>query len=746
MTCRALQSSLLALALFGAAAHPVRAQAVFPPPERPPVVEAVRAGDGAVTIDGRLDEAAWQRAAPAENFVQAEPRQGAPASMGTEVRVLFDEQHLYVGVFCRDTTGREGLRVPDLQRDFDYFQHDLFGVSLDPFRDGRNSVAFQVNPRGAQRDLQVLDGSIFNRDWDAVWKVRTTVSDSGWTAEIALPWSTLRYPRGGGSWGINFVRTLRRAGEISGWSAWPRVYTPYQMAYAGRLEGVEPPPPQANLQVKPYLVTRADRSGDAAFPGDPELDLGGDLKWAVTPSTVLDLTVNTDFAQAEADRQVINTTRFSVFFPEKRSFFLENASLFEVGSSYSVLPFFSRRIGLDAQGRPVPIDAGARLTTRTSRRSAGALVLRQRGSGEAPASTFAVGRYLQNLGAQSSLGALVTARYDEAEGADGDGRDASLNTVAAVDGFFRFSKTAALRAMASRSFTEGAGGEGYAGQVWLYNEANWGYVGHIQGLVTERYNAASSFVRRRDLVVTSPAVTLDARPAWRPRFVRRFQPGATGFFYHRASDRQFQEGSLTLRPATVELQNGSVIRPYAQPNWQRLEAEDAALFQPFGIALQAGRYRYLRYGLYAASDLSRPLSASVDASAGGYFDGTLQTVEADVSAAPSPHAALSLRYELNRVRGLGLRAEGKTTHLLGPELRLALNPRVQFTAFYQYNTLADLAAWNVRFGYEFRPLSYLYLVFSDARYYVPTATRRAAPERFDPTQQVIFKLTYLAQF
>ncbi len=712
-------------------------QSVFPPPAKRPAVHAVRAY-AAPVIDGRLSEPDWQRAGAARHFTQIEPYQGNKPSFDTEVRLLYDANYLYVGALCRDTTGARGVRVLNLRRDFDYFQNDLFGVTLDAFGDGRSCVSFQVNPYGALYDLQVIDGQVYNRDWDDRWQARTTVTDSGWMVETAIPWSTLRYPQAENpQWRINFVRNIRRNNEITGWSPWPRVYNPYRMDYAGVLTGIEPPPPGKNIRLQPYTVMRRNstRTAGTARHGN-ESAIGGEVKWAMTPNTIIDLTVNTDFAQADADRQVINTSRFSVFFPEKRQFFLENANLFALGHSATVMPFFSRRIGLDRFGQPIAIDAGLRLISRNPEQNLGALLIRQRGNEDNPASTFAVGRYSKNLGERNRLGAMITHRSDESMADAG----AVHNTVASVDGLFRFSPTLSFVPMFSRSWTHGAEGNGYASHVWIYNDANWGYVGHWQAFVTRNYNAASGFVRRQDFILTSPAVSLDWRPRWRPAFIHKLAPGFTSFFYHRASDRKFQEGFVTLRPLNLVFRNGGWLAFHVVPNWQRLEPRDVQFFKPFGVALAAGNYTYWRYLIRTGSDQSRRMAASVFGTTGGYFNGTRQELGIQLKYAPSPLIALTVDYEFNQVSDLGMQRENATTHLLGSVLRLALNPRVQMFAFYQYNSFARNSVWNVRFAWEFAPLSYVYLVFNDSR--VLEGAPQASPAS---ARQVVLKFTYQIQ-
>ncbi|MDZ7359650.1 MAG: carbohydrate binding family 9 domain-containing protein [candidate division KSB1 bacterium] len=703
----------------------------FAPPANPPVAQAVAVNER-IIIDGRLDEPAWRLAMPVDDFKQIEPLQAAAPSFGTQVRLLFDKVYLYLGAFCRDSLAKSGVRVPDLRRDFDYNQNDVFGVIFDPFRDRRNGLVFQANPFGVQRDLQVIDGQVYNVDWDDLWKVRTTITDSGWVCEMAIPWQTLRYSKNSSAeWGVNFVRTIRRKNEITGWSPWPRVYSPYRMDYAGLLQGMVPPPPARNLRARPYLAMRSNRANNSAR--NAEAELGGDLKWGLSSNTALDVTLNTDFAEADADRQVINLSRFSVFFPEKRQFFLENASLFDVGNGfYAATPYFSRRLGLDRFGQPIPIDAGLRLTSRSAQRSAGALLMRQRGNVNNPAGTFAIGRYVQNLGSQNRIGGLLTARHDEALGASA----AVDNFTASVDGFFRLARTFNAYTMLSRSWTQGAPGDGYAAYAWLYHATNWGYIGHIQSLISKNYEATAGFVRRQDLIITSPAVTLDWRPQWKPSFVRRFRPGFTTFLYHRASDRRFQEGYVTLRPVTTQLHDGAEMQFRITPNWQNLEAQDAQSFRPFGVALAPGNYSFVRYTLAFDSDQSRRFALSLAGTVGDYFDGRLNTLSASAKISPSPHVVLSWQYEVNQARALGARRENRTTHLLGPMLLLALNPRLQTFAFYQYNSLNALSGWNLRFSWEFAPLSFMHLVFNQNDF-------RESGER---NQSLITKVSWMRQF
>ncbi|WP_052733008.1 carbohydrate binding family 9 domain-containing protein [Hymenobacter terrenus] len=712
---------------------------IFPPPATPPVVRAVRA-QGPVTIDGRLDEAAWRAAPVIRNFRQVEPNQSQAARPDTYVRIVFDERNLYVGAFCPDSLGRTGLRAPDMRRDFDYFEHDLFGVAFDAFRTQRNATAFQTNPYGAQRDLQAFDDNLYDREWDALWKVRTTRTDSGWVCEMQLPWATLRYPSGGKSnpadstgWFVNFNRIARRQNQISGFPGYPRAYSTYRMGYVAELRGLQPPPASANIRVAPYVVVQNDRrreADDQPMTSETKVKVGGDLKWALNPHAVLDLTVNTDFAQADADRQVINLRRFNVFFPERRQFFLENAGLF-APSTPLFQPFFSRTIGLGDNGLPLPLTGGARYTDRTVGRGIGGLYVRQKeddfAGGQNPAH-FGVGRYLKNYGKQNNVGLLVTSRYDEA----GQGRASGQNTTFTVDGLIRPSQPLTVQYLLSGSLDRGPGGEGLAGYVQASYSTNQFFISTSHSLISARYRPAMGFVARQDLIYHNPYGYLIWRPSWKPKFIRSIEPDFSADIYQGASDGRFQEGVFSMSPVFFLLQNGGSVYVKLEHNRQNLPVD----FDPVGILIAKGSYRYNRIEARFATDPSSKLYFRATGSSGGYYNGTLRRADGSLRYSASAHAALSLDGEYNALRGVGIEKANQEAWLLGPELRLALNPRAQLTAFYQYSSAARLARWNVRASWEFQPLSYVYLVFNEL-----------ANNQLDSRQQqTIGKVSYIKQF
>lgn len=712
---------LIALPVSGAAGQ----ETFAPPPDRL-TLEAMPA-TGSIVMDGLLDEPAWGVAPVARGFVQIEPNQGTPAPLDTEVRVLFDDRFLYVGAFLADPDGIQSARVRGLARDFAWFENDAFGVTLDPFGDGRIAMTFQVNAAGVQRDQLIFDGTVFQPEWDGVWHARTAEVAGGWTVEMAIPWSTLRYREGVDRWRVNFVRTRRGEGETTGWSPWPRAFGPYRLEYGGELMGIQPPAAGRNLQLQPYTLGR--RTTSAFPPGTPgsDVEVGLDAKWVVDPRTVLDLTVNTDFAQVEDDRQVINLSRSAVLFPERRPFFLENAGLFQVGESRMIRPFFSRRMGLDAGGRPVPIQAGARLTARREGGSLGALVLRQGGQGDAPHTTFGVFRANRNLGQASRAGGYLGFRHDEGDG---------WNATGAMDGLWRPSASTQVLGFLSGNLAEGASSGG-AGYLWIASTTNRGYFGWLQAFVGPDYNPGTGFVTRRNLHLASPAVRLDLRPGWLPEGVRSIEAAATTFFYYRATDLQFEQGSVSVGPA-INLPDGTKLSLTVEPTWQRLDRT----FRPLpGIAVAEGSYHYTRWSGVLQWAPSARVTGSLGGFTGGFYDGTLHRGSAALRAVLSPHLIVGGDYSVDALRGVG---EGSNpdldAHLLGSEVRLALNPRVQFSVLFQRNSALETTAWNARFAWEFRPLSYLYLVYNDRR--VPDLTTDPR-DPFMNDRQFVAKVNWL---
>lgn len=733
--CRAFDIALAVCAL-PAASLAAQGTAASDTVRRVPAYRASRTGTP-IRVDGRLDDAAWALAATTDRLTQIEPANGTPSAFRTTFRILFDRKFLYIGILAHDSAGRSGVRVQDLRRKFGFFDNDLAGVVLDPLHDGRNSVSFQTNPYGAQRELQIFDGENLNREWEGVWRTRSVITDSGWTSEIAIPWATLRYTADGQPWNMNLLRIARRANEQSAWAVFPRNLTVYRMDFAGRLDGLEPPPPSVNLQIRPYALLDAARTGSGASRASAvSPTIGGEIIWRPTSALQLDATVRTDFAQAEVDRQVVNLRRFSVFFPERRQFFLENGNVFELGneSNFTIRPFITRAIGLDADGNPVRVQGGVRGVMRDARYNAGALLIRQDGRDSTGATSFGVLRGSMNLGASNRVGGLAVVERNDSR----FGRTGATSTTVAADGFSRLSAITNAEWMVSATDNARTGDKGVGVYTQLARQSNSLYTRLITSLATAGYNPSAGFVSRSDVLFVSPWIVGDWRPSWRPSFLRGFKPALETDLYYGPRTGRLQEGLIETY-IDVVFQNGALIYPYLDYNLQR---PTAAFPLVANIVVPAGRQDYLRGGLYLKSDPSARVSGTLDFSAGGFFRGSLQRMEMTGRWAPDPHAALAISYGMNRLRGVGAPARDATTHLLAPEVRLSLNPRVQFSSFYQYNSEAQRGALNARFSWEFAPLSYFYVVLNDRRTVRTDGIGQAIGL---PSDQLLVKLVYLWQ-
>lgn len=716
---------------------------IFEPDSIKKKIEALQISSS-IRIDGVMNDAEWRKVKPTSGFTQIEPFQGKKPTHDTEVKVLYNKQYLYFGIFAKDSLGKKAIRATDFKRDFSFRQHDMVALSFDGFNDKRNAMVLVTNPYGVQRDLLSFDDLYYDVDWDGLWRVRTTRTDSGWVAEMAIPWQTLRYPKTSDSlhtWGFNVFRSRRMSNEQTAFSPYPRTFSNLRMTYAGELKNLQPPPPSPNIRIQPYFLTSYDQYSGQKVPKPTETNfkLGGELKWAINSNAVLDLTTNTDFAQADADRQVNNVTRFSVFFPERRQFFLENASLFGVGvgpnddlsgGTMRVQPFFSRRIGLDDFGNPIPIDAGGRFVYRSLKRNFGVIAMRQRGVGETPATNFFVGRFSENFGEQSRVGGLVTVKN----------RPEGSNIVGTIDGFFRLNQLHSVNAMATYSKQTNTGQQGFSGFAQYYFTNNQFKVWWTQSVVTKNYNPELGFVSRTDVIGTTPGIFIYNRGKWLPKkYIRAFEPGIMTEFYHQASTGQLIERQININPIWFNFQNGGFFGYLVNPTFQRLTEP----FQPLGVTINVGDFNYVRHQIFASSDPSKIINVVVDHSWGTYFDGKLNSTDIRLQFAPIPHISVSGRYNRNGFKEVGDAVDGKKVDLYSIEGRFALNPRVQLIGFYQQNSENNSKNYNIRLSWEYQPLSYIYVVFNRRGF---NNVNEPSDIRYEKESHVIAKISYLKQF
>ena len=693
-------------------------------------------------IDGLLNEPEWQQAKASPRFTQIEPYQGAAPNFETFVKVLYNKQYLYFGVFSKDSLGKKAIRATDFKRDFNYMAHDLVNLSFDGFNDNRNAMCFAANAYGVQRDYLSFDDLYFDVDWDGLWRVRTNRTDSGWYAEIAMPWQTLRYKKTTDSvqnWGFNMYRNRRLTNEISALSPFPRVFSNSRMEYAGILKNLRPPPPKPNVRIQPYFLTSYDHYKNAdvsAKVSETNTKFGGELKWAINPNSVLDVTANTDFAQADADLQVNNVTRFSVFFPEKRQFFLENASLFSPGIQQAgdgsggfmhFQPFFSRTIGLDTLGNPIPIVAGGRFVNRSSKRNYGAIVIRQEETDNSPATNFFVGRYSQNFGEQNRIGVLESVKNTPG----------GSNIESTVDGFFRLGKSQSLNTIFTHTLTTNTNKQGFAGLAQYYNSTNHYKIWFTQSVVTKNFDPQMGFVSRTDVIGTTPGMNWYYRGSKLPfkKILRAYEPGILPEFYWQASTGKFIERSLYFWPVWLNFQSGAYFGYSITPTYQNLTTP----FEPLGITIAPGKYNYWQNWITFTTDPSKVLSFAGDYKWGNYFNGKLNSGDWKLQFAPIPQISLLAEFNRNHFKNVGEPKSNETVDLYIVQGRFALNPRMQLTGFYQKNSLDHSDSYNIRFSWEYQPLSYIYFIYNHGS----LNNNLQAKQTED---HVIAKISFLKQF
>ena len=423
-------------------------------------------------IDGLLKEAIWMMASPAAHFIQKQPDEGQPATENTEVRILYDMNNLYIGIMCFDSEP-DRIIANEKRRDSEaIYDNDHVQIMLDTFHDRRNGYIFVTNPLGARLDLQVrkegkreggrpgMANPNVNRDWNGVWKVRSAIISNGWSAEIEIPLYSLRFnEHSEDGWGINFFRNIRRKNEESTWAPLPRNLEFHKISLAGVLQGLEGIEKGLNLQVKPYILTDRVYERDEAglLQAENGLDGGIDVKYGLTSNITLDVTFNTDFSQVEADDQQINLTRFSLYYPEKREFFLENSAVFSVGGADDAMIFFSRRIGLSEGGEEIPLWGGVKIAGKAGRLNLGFINLQSRRKGDIAANNFTVVRLSRDIFRQSALGIMVTNRQSS--------RSEDYNRTFCIDGDFVFGENLFMNAYIAMTMTPGIDDENLAGKM-----------------------------------------------------------------------------------------------------------------------------------------------------------------------------------------------------------------------------------------------------------------------------------------
>jgi len=685
--------------------------------------------DEAPTIDGVIDEAVWLRAVVLTGFIQAAPDEGQPATERTEVRVLYDDTAIYIAAINYD---REPDRIIAnvLRRDEQHRNNDSFMVTLDTYHDHRNGFVFETNAMGARYDAQIVgEGNAafggfgsrsLNRDWDAVWESSARITEDGWVVEMAIPFWELRFNVDQEDWGINFRRRIRRKTEEAYWAPVPRQFNETRLSLSGMVDDLQLTRPR-NLQVKPYVIGSVNRGivDDIAVPAmGPDYandylgDVGGDVKWSMSPNMTLDFTLNTDFSQVEADDQQINLTRFSLFFPEKRDFFLENAGFFDfgggggggrLGGGSQVVGFHSRTIGIGPSNEEIPLYGGGRLTGKTGPWSIGTLVMQSEattspdGDVGVPSNNYIVGRLSRDLGARSRAGVLFTNR----QSSRGD-----YNREIGVDGRWGVNQQITIDTWLMKTETPGLEGDDWAGSV----KFDWSSpLFQVRGSyldIGEAFNPEMGFVTRTGIRAIDPSFH------WTPyfpdsKYLRNLSPHVN---YRYTAAREGEKLSEYLHlDFDAFLEHGDKVSVAHNRRYELLEL-------PFeitaGITIPVGVYEWSETNLELQSDAGRPVDGSFNYTKGGFWSGDKTEYRVAAGWRPGPRLNLGLGWTRNDI----VLAEGAfTTNLGSLRVDFDFTTEMSIRSLFQYNSQSDQVLANVRFRYIYVAGSDLYVVYNERR-------------------------------
>ena len=674
-------------------------------------IEALRVAE-AIKIDGLLSESAWSLAQPASDFLQQEPNEGLPASEKTEVRLLFDDKNLYVGIRAFDSEPQR-INSRELVRDATFSNDDKVEILLDTYHDRRNAFRFAVNPLGTQQDALITDeGRDVNLSWDSSWVSSGRTDQTGWTVEIAIPLTTLRFKEGADTWGFNAARIIRRKNEENLWTSWERSFGLERVSQAGELTGVGDIKRRRLYEIKPYVtggwnqgVPKLGQAGfEAGLNGKGGLEVA---KLGITPSLTDEFTVNPDFGQAEVDSQVVNLSRFSVFFPEKRDFFLENSGVFLFGRQESNQLFFTRRIGLTERGAPVPIDYGAKVTGKVGLYNVGFLQVQTRELGDSaskfhvPRAHFTVARVKRDILERSSIGAMFVNRQG-AISAQGP----QYHRSGGIDAEFNLSDHYQLKAFIMGTANPGVRSSFLSGRIDSRFENDLFRFIAVYEDIGSNFNPEVGFVERNGIRQYFSQVAYKPRPTFIP-YVRQMEFETQIEYYE---DRS---GHLATRQ--TELSWFTEFKNSAAFFYRPIEDVTDVLKEPFeirpGIVIPAGSYSFNRPRVEFNSDTSKRLILTGSYKWGNFFSGKRDEISGGITFRPNPHLLFDFSDSFNNVR---LPQGDFTTNLLVGRVNYNFSRKLLTSALLQLNSAARVSALNIRLRYIYRPNSDFFVIYNQS--------------------------------
>ena len=674
--------------------------ATTPITERP--VGAVLHVEAPIVIDGRLDEPVWSQAKSIGPLMQEEPEEGVPATEETDVRLLYDSNNLYIGIRCYDREP-DKIRGTKLNRDPDLNTDDRLRVLIDTFRDQRNAYEFEINPLGAKGDaLLTNNGQNLNKDWDGLWDGKVSIDDKGWIAELAIPFKTLKFKPGLEGWGFNVARTIRRREESMRWASPRHDVNFFQASEAGDINGLVGLRQGLGLALTPFSVGRwdYDRTGKTTqhLKGQPGLD----AVYRVTPNLSADLTVNTDFSEAQVDKAQINLTRFKLFFPEKRDFFLEDAGLFSFADlGTDLLPFWSRRIGLSGNGVRLPILAGGKLTGRQGGYNIGLLDVQTDAFQNAPERNMLAARITRNVGRQSTIGGVFTRGDPDGTGQNSCfGLDANYGTTKYLG---NKNLTASVWGLGTQTVGETLGKDDLAyGASVAYPNDRWNWNLSFKE-IQSNFNPKLGFVPRAGIRRYSGKLLFEPRLH---TAIKKLKFGITPEVITGLGNK-IETADAVAKVFAIENIIGDIVALEVVPDFERLS-------EPFEIAkghvIPVADYTTTRYGIVLDSAKKRGLNAKAELTVGQFFNGRSNNLVSSMSWRPSGHFNLTGTYEGSRIK----LPDGKfSTNVETVGADVLFSPELSWSNFFQYDDEASEYGINSRWRWVQGPGHQVFVVFSE---------------------------------
>ncbi len=683
-----------------------------------------------ISVDGILDEPEWAQASPIGEIIQRDPRPGEKATEESEVKILYDSANLYIGVMCFDS---EPARIVGTQmaRDADLSADDRIEILIDSFHDRHNAFYFSTNPLGALVDGLLIENGTLNRDWNAIWLVRTHKSDRGWSAEFAIPFKSVGFKKGDGVWGFNFSRTIKRKIEEDRWAS-PRLDVKFfQVSEAGEIAGLSEIDQGRGLDIRPFVTSKALHSVDSG--NDVSAKAGVDIFYNITPSLKWTTTFNTDFAETEVDNRQINLTRFPLFFPEKRSFFLENAGVFAFSNtSPEIIPFFSRRIGL-LEGNEVPLRAGTKLTGKAGPYSLGVLAVRTgetdfEDGANVEAKNLFVGRVKRDLFKQSYIGGIFTSGNPaEHLSSRTYGADLHLFTSKFLGrdqnfGVDAFGLQSSNEGVTSKDTSYGFSAQ-YPNDLWRL-AIDWRHIG-------KNFAPALGFVPRANVNKLALSAEFDPRPK---NFLNVRQMFHEFFFtrFTRLDKGRTESWRLFTAPINYSLNSGEHIEFNYAPQFERL-------FEPFeiaeGVVLPPGDYRFTRWRFEINTASKRRWKFDNEWWFGSYWSGHANQFETSFQYKVVPHLLMSVGMDQTFAR---LKEGNFVARIFSFRADYSVSPFLTFYNLVQFDNESKNLGWQSRVRWILRPGNEVFIVFNqgwlqDERagfHFRTTATRLAGKMQY----------------